>query len=294
MARVANGKKSSNTRAFLLPISGRPFEAEWTANGWLIDWRDQCRAVETGELIVVQDAGQTYWRVILPSGPAARVPRPVKVPGSFFKSPHRAIVDWSIEPEVIGGTPSKIGTCLDGLRRLAAIAGAREAERAVFRDGSSYRRAIEGCVSTAQKLRDLVLALCDAEDAEALAIRQAYPEAADRHLAEPLRGARPSDRKRGVLQPASALRNLVTVIRDQLLMRQGLDRLPKGQPQKLRAAAVGAPLNAMGLKPRERSAVVRMLGVEDGNNVSTATSTATSRSIDRMKKRDLRLAKTRK
>jgi len=246
-------------------IGGERLAATPEGIGWVLKWRGNERAVEAGELFILEDPEGKWWRAIVPTREKPARVAPTPVPDAFRNSGEASVVEWRelLFPIPNGlasrSDPMTVGRCGPGLRKLRERAERREEDRKFIRGRKEYRKRIDRAAEAAVDLRDRLAELCEIEDRRPWISADGvdWSEATD--FIENVPNSR---RKRGPLWPVASLRNVTTLLIAKLQEWQKHGKQKRGHPADAPVAAVETPLRAMGLSDSEIAQQRQFCGLE--------------------------------
>lgn len=249
---------------FEIMIGGERLAATPEGIGWVLKWRGDERAVDAGELVVLEDAEGKWWRIIVPTDENPAKVKPNLVQPTFRDSGEAKVVEWQepvrFDPKSRLGDPIltfTVGRCGPALRERKERAQEREEDRLFIRARTEHSRCLSKATSAAIALRDRLADLCEAEN------RRRWISAADgRDYAYAVCGVPNSRRQRGSLATVESIKAAATLLVGKLQEWQRQATQRRGRPSDIAIAAVETPLRAMGLSDSEIAQQRQFCGLE--------------------------------
>jgi hypothetical protein len=265
-ARSSDGaSKGKDARVpFEIMIGGERLAATPEGIGWVLKWRGDERAVDAGELVVLEEAEGKWWRIIVPTDENPSKFRPKLVPSSFRNSDDAKVVEWQepvrFDPKSRLGDPIPtftVGRCGPALRERKRRAQEHEEDRLFIRARTKHSRCLAKTTRAAIALRDRLADLCEAENE-----RPWISDADGRDYVHVLCGVPNSRRQRGSLPTVESIRGAVTFLLGKLQEWQAKAAQRRGHPSDIAIAAVETPLRGMGLSDSEIAQQRQFCGLE--------------------------------
>ena len=250
---------------FEIMIGGERLAAKPEGIGWVLKWRGNERAVEVGELVILEDPEGKWWRAIVPmhERPARVTPKPV--PDAFRNSGEASVVEWRVPLFSTANSlasmsdPMTVGRCGPGLRKLREGAERREEDRKFIRDREEHRKRLNKATEAAIHLRDRLADLCEEEDRRPWITPDGAEWSEYLYFIDNVPNSR---RRRGSLWPVASLRKVTTLLIAKLREWQEHGKQKRGHPADAPVAAVETPLRAMGLSDSEIAQQRQFCGLE--------------------------------